>query len=174
MSMSFAELQKQLVKTVSLEEAQGRQAMRKPIVNDDISEFEQKVTVEETTVTDNADIETENDISEKEDDRYVVEPDDTVEPEPDYNEFVEVPEKAERLTLTAEQQETVLKQIFQADYKKVNKQAVIKFTITSTRSAKVLMRYTYAVYKGFTPYRAWLKMPDVVKWSATSKGRCLC
>lgn len=50
---------------MSLEEAQGRQAMRKPIVNDDISEFEQKVTVEETTVTDNADIETENDISEK-------------------------------------------------------------------------------------------------------------
>ncbi|MFR8295165.1 MAG: hypothetical protein ACLVAU_13465 [Ruminococcus sp.] len=41
---------------MSLEEAQGRQAMRKPIVNDDISEFEQKVTVEETTVTDNADI----------------------------------------------------------------------------------------------------------------------
>ena len=109
----FCRTAKQLVKTVSLEEAQGRQAMRKPIVNDDISEFEQKVTVEETTVTDNADIETENDISEKEDDRYVVEPDDTVEPEPDYNEFVEVPEKAEHLTLTAEQQETVLKQIFQ-------------------------------------------------------------
>lgn len=94
-------------KTVSLEEAQGRQGYRKPIVNDDISEFEQKVTVEEQAVTDNADIETENDISEKEDDRYVVEPDDTVEPEPDYNEFVEVPEKAEHLTLTAEQQKQV-------------------------------------------------------------------
>ena len=133
----FCRTAKQLVKTVSLEEAQGRQAMRKPIVNDDISEFEQKVTVEETTVTDNADIETENDISEKEDDRYVVEPDDTVEPEPDYNEFVEVPEKAEHLTLTAEQQETVLKQIFQADYKKVNKQAVIKF-YNINKSAKVL------------------------------------
>lgn len=63
---AFCRTAKQLVKTVSLEEAQGRQAMRKPIVNDDISEFEQKVTVEETTVTDNADIETENDISEKE------------------------------------------------------------------------------------------------------------
>lgn len=164
----FCRTAKQLVKTVSLEEAQGRQAMRKPIVNDDISEFEQKVTVEETTVTDNADIETENDISEKEDDRYVVEPDDTVEPEPDYNEFVEVPEKAERLTLTAEQQETVLKQIFQADYKKVNKQAVIKF-YNINKSAKVLMRYTYAVYKGSHPIEL-AEMPDVVKWSATSKG----
>lgn len=164
----FCRTAKQLVKTVSLEEAQGRQAMRKPIVNDDISEFEQKVTVEETTVTDNADIETENDISEKEDDRYVVEPDDTVEPEPDYNEFVEVPEKAERLTLTAEQQETVLKQIFQADYKKVNKQAVIKF-YNINKSAKVLMRYTYAVYKGSHPIEI-AEMPDVVKWSATSKG----
>lgn len=165
---AFCRTAKQLVKTVSLEEAQGRQAMRKPIVNDDISEFEQKVTVEETTVTDNADIETENDISEKEDDRYVVEPDDTVEPEPDYNEFVEVPEKAERLTLTAEQQETVLKQIFQADYKKVNKQAVIKF-YNINKSAKVLMRYTYAVYKGSHPIEL-AEMPDVVKWSATSKG----
>ena len=164
----FCRTAKQLVKTVSLEEAQGRQAMRKPIVNDDISEFEQKVTVEETTVTDNADIETENDISEKEDDRYVVEPDDTVEPEPDYNEFVEVPEKAEHLTLTAEQQETVLKQIFQADYKKVNKQAVIKF-YNINKSAKVLMRYTYAVYKGSHPIEL-AEMPDVVKWSATSKG----
>ena len=164
----FCRTAKQLVKTVSLEEAQGRQAMRKPIVNDDISEFEQKVTVEETTVTDNADIETENDISEKEDDRYVVEPDDTVEPEPDYNEFVEVPEKAERLTITAEQQETVLKQIFQADYKKVNKQAVIKF-YNINKSAKVLMRYTYAVYKGSHPIEL-AEMPDVVKWSATSKG----
>ena len=164
----FCRTAKQLVKTVSLEEAQGRQAMRKPIVNDDISEFEQKVTVEETTVTDNADIETENDISEKEDDRYVVEPDDTVEPEPDYNEFVEVPEKAEHLTLTAEQQETVLKQIFQADYKKVNKQAVIKF-YNINKSAKVLMRYTYAVYKGSHPIEI-AEMPDVVKWSATSKG----
>lgn len=164
----FCRTAKQLVKTVSLEEAQGRQAMRKPIVNDDISEFEQKVTVEETTVTDNADIETENDISEKEDDRYVVEPDDTVEPEPDYNEFVEVSEKAERLTLTAEQQETVLKQIFQADYKKVNKQAVIKF-YNINKSAKVLMRYTYAVYKGSHPIEL-AEMPDVVKWSATSKG----
>ena len=165
---AFCRTAKQLVKTVSLEEAQGRQAMRKPIVNDDISEFEQKVTVEETTVTDNADIETENDISEKEDDRYVVEPDDTVEPEPDYNEFVEVPEKAERLTITAEQQETVLKQIFQADYKKVNKQAVIKF-YNINKSAKVLMRYTYAVYKGSHPIEL-AEMPDVVKWSATSKG----
>lgn len=165
---AFCRTAKQLVKTVSLEEAQGRQAMRKPIVNDDISEFEQKVTVEETTVTDNADIETENDISEKEDDRYVVEPDDTVEPEPDYNEFVEVPEKAERLTLTAEQQKTVLKQIFQADYKKVNKQAVIKF-YNINKSAKVLMRYTYAVYKGSHPIEI-AEMPDVVKWSATSKG----
>lgn len=164
----FCRTAKQLVKTVSLEEAQGRQAMRKPIVNDDISEFEQKVTVEETTVTDNADIETKNDISEKEDDRYVVEPDDTVEPEPDYNEFVEVPEKAEHLTLTAEQQETVLKQIFQADYKKVNKQAVIKF-YNINKSAKVLMRYTYAVYKGSHPIEL-AEMPDVVKWSATSKG----
>lgn len=165
---AFCRTAKQLVKTVSLEEAQGRQAMRKPIVNDDISEFEQKVTVEETTVTDNADIETENDISEKEDDRYVVESDDTVEPEPDYNEFVEVPEKAERLTITAEQQETVLKQIFQADYKKVNKQAVIKF-YNINKSAKVLMRYTYAVYKGSHPIEL-AEMPDVVKWSATSKG----
>lgn len=165
---AFCRTAKQLVKTVSLEEAQGRQAMRKPIVNDDISEFEQKVTVEETTVTDNADIETENDIFEKEDDRYVVEPDDTVEPEPDYNEFVEVPEKAERLTITAEQQETVLKQIFQADYKKVNKQAVIKF-YNINKSAKVLMRYTYAVYKGSHPIEL-AEMPDVVKWSATSKG----
>lgn len=164
----FCRTAKQLVKTVSLEEAQGRQAMRKPIVNDDISEFEQKVTVEETTVTDSADIETKNDISEKEDDRYVVEPDDTVEPEPDYNEFVDVPEKAERLTLTAEQQEAVLKQIFQADYKKVNKQAVIKF-YNINKSAKVLMRYTYAVYKGSHPIEL-AEMPDVVKWSATSKG----
>lgn len=164
----FCRTAKQLVKTVSLEEAQGRQAMRKPIVNDDISEFEQKVTVEETTVTDSADIETKNDISEKENDRYVVEPDDTVEPEPDYNEFVEVPEKAERLTITAEQQETVLKQIFQADYKKVNKQAVIKF-YNINKSAKVLMRYTYAVYKGSHPIEL-AEMPDVVKWSATSKG----
>ena len=71
---AFCRTAKQLVKTVSLEEAQGRQAMRQPIVSDDISDFEQKVTVEETTVTDSADIETENDISEKEDDRYVVEP----------------------------------------------------------------------------------------------------
>ena len=155
---------------MSLEEAQGRQAMRKPIVNDDISEFEQKVTVEETTVTDNADIETENDISEKEDDRYVVEPDDTVEP--DYNEFVEVPEKAEHLTLTAEQQETVLKQIFQADYKKVNKQAVIKF-YNINKSAKVLMRYTYAVYKGSHPIEL-AEMPDVVKMVCDFQGRCLC
>lgn len=164
----FCRTAKQLVKTVSLEEAQGRQAMRKPIVNDDISEFEQKVTVEETTVTDNADIETENDISEKEDDRYVVEPDDTVEPEPDYNEFVEVPEKAERLTLTAEQQETVLKQIFQADYKKVNKQNVVTF-YSNNNKARALIRYTYAVYKGSHAIKI-DDLPDVAKWSATQKG----
>lgn len=164
----FCRTAKQLVKTVSLEEAQGRQAMRKPIVNDDISEFEQKVTVEETTVTDNADIETKNDISEKEDDRYVVEPDDTVEPEPDYNEFVDVPEKAERLTLTAEQQETVLKQIFQADYKKVNKQNVVTF-YSNNKKARALIRYTYAVYKGSHAIKV-VDLPDVAKWSATPKG----
>lgn len=164
----FCRTAKQLVKTVSLEEAQGRQAMRKPIVNDDISEFEQKVTVEETTVTDSADIEMKNDISEKEDDRYVVEPDDTVEPEPDYNEFVDVPEKAERLTLTAEQQETVLKQIFQADYKKVNKQNVVTF-YSNNKKARALIRYTYAVYKGSHAIKV-VDLPDVAKWSATPKG----
>lgn len=164
----FCRTAKQLVKTVSLEEAQGRQAMRKPIVNDDISEFEQKVTVEETTVTDSADIETKNDISEKEDDRYVVEPDDTVEPEPDYNEFVDVPEKAERLTLTAEQQEAVLKQIFQADYKKVNKQNVVTF-YSNNKKARALIRYTYAMYKGSHAIKV-VDLPDVAKWSATPKG----
>lgn len=165
---AFCRTAKQLVKTVSLEEAQGRQAMLQPIVNDDISDFEQKVTVEETTVTDSADIEKENDISEKEDDRYVVEPDDTVEPEPDYNEFVDVPEKAERLALTAEQQETVLKQIFQADYKKVNKQNVVTF-YSNNNKARALIRYTYAVYKGSHAIKI-DDLPDVAKWSATQKG----
>lgn len=165
---AFCRTAKQFVKTVSLEEAQGRQAMRQPIVSDDISDFEQKVTVEETTVTDSADIETENDISEKEDDRYVVEPDDTVEPEPDYNEFVDVPEKSERLALTAEQQETVLKQIFQADYKKVNKQNVVTF-YSNNNKARALIRYTYAVYKGSHAIKI-DDLPDVAKWSATQKG----
>ena len=165
---AFCRTAKQLVKTVSLEEAQGRQAMRQPIVSDDISDFEQKVTVEETTVTDSADIETENDISEKEDDRYVVEPDNTVEPEPDYNEFVDVPEKAERLALTAEQQETVLKQIFQAEYKKVNKQNVVTF-YSNNNKARALIRYTYAVYKGSHAIKI-DDLPDVAKWSATQKG----
>lgn len=165
---AFCRTAKQLVKTVSLEEAQGRQAMLQPIVNDDISDFEQKVTVEETTVTDSADIEKENDISEKEDDRYVVEPDDTVEPEPDYNEFVDVSEKAERLALTAEQQETVLKQIFQAEYKKVNKQNVVTF-YGNNNKARALIRYTYAVYKGSHAIKI-DDLPDVAKWSATQKG----
>lgn len=163
----FCRAAKQIVSTVSIEEAQSRQNLLQETTDEKITEFEESVSVVEAAATENND-EVDNSTTQE---GYIIDPDDTPEPEPDYNEIVEFSPADtvdNGLDLTDEQKGSIFYHIFQTDYANVNKQAVIKF-YNINKSAKVLMRYTYAVYKGSHPIEL-AEMPDVVKWSATSKG----